>query len=69
LQTLPSSSTWFSIAFGASKFVVVSATTATIAATIDYAINATSFVLPKNSPALTAGFKPYDWSVCGPRPR
>ena len=29
---------------------------------------ATSFVLPKNSPALAAGFKPYDWSICGPRP-
>ncbi len=28
---------------------------------------ATSFTLPKNSPALAAGFKPYDWSVCGPR--
>lgn len=28
---------------------------------------ATTFTLPKNSPALAAGFKPYDWSVCGPR--
>lgn len=27
----------------------------------------TSFVLPENSPALAAGFKPYDWSICGPR--
>lgn len=23
---------------------------------------------PANSPALAAGFKPFDWSVCGPRP-
>ena len=23
----------------------------------------------KNSPALKLGFKPYDWSVCGPRPK
>jgi len=30
--------------------------------------NTTSLVFPKNSPALAAGFKPYDWSVCGPRP-
>ncbi len=29
---------------------------------------ATTFILPKNSPALAAGFRPYDWSVCGPRP-
>lgn len=28
---------------------------------------ATNFVLPKNSPALAAGFKPYNWSICGPR--
>jgi hypothetical protein len=28
---------------------------------------ATTFTLPKNSPALAAGFRPYDWSVCGPR--
>jgi len=25
--------------------------------------------LAPNSPALKLGFKPYDWSVCGPRPR
>ena len=28
----------------------------------------TSFVVPRNSPVLAAGFKPYDWSICGPRP-
>jgi hypothetical protein len=27
-----------------------------------------SLVFPKNSPALAAGFKPWDWSQCGPRP-
>ena len=25
--------------------------------------------LAKNSPALKLGFKPYDWSICGPRPK
>lgn len=38
------STTYYAIAFGAGKFVATSATTA--AATIDYAVNATSFVLP-----------------------
>ena len=28
-----------------------------------------ALVLPKNSAALAAGFKPYDWSICGPRPK
>lgn len=28
---------------------------------------ARSFVLPGNSPALKAGFKPYDWTASGPR--
>ncbi|MCX7002808.1 MAG: right-handed parallel beta-helix repeat-containing protein, partial [bacterium] len=32
-------------------------------------ITATTFTLPQNSPALAAGFQPYDWSICGPRPR
>lgn len=27
-----------------------------------------TFALPPDSPALAAGFQPYDWSVCGPRP-
>lgn len=27
-----------------------------------------NFVLPADSPALAAGFQPYDWSQCGPRP-
>ena len=26
------------------------------------------FTLPKNSPALAAGFRLYDWTICGPRP-
>lgn len=28
----------------------------------------TNFVLPPGSPALAAGFRPHDWSHCGPRP-
>lgn len=28
---------------------------------------ASTLTLPKTSPALAAGFKPYDWSICGPR--
>jgi hypothetical protein len=28
----------------------------------------TTLVFPAKSPALAAGFKPYDWSICGPRP-
>jgi len=31
-------------------------------------ITASNFVLPKNSPARRSGFRPYDWSQCGPRP-
>jgi hypothetical protein len=38
------------LAFGAGKFVTISATSGTKAATIDYAINATSFVLPVVAP-------------------
>lgn len=34
---------------------------------IKFAETATTFSLPKNSPALKAGFQPYDWSICGPR--
>lgn len=34
---------------------------------IKFSESSNSFVLPKNSPALKSGFKPYDWSVCGPR--
>jgi hypothetical protein len=34
---------------------------------IKFKETATTFILPKNSPALSAGFKPYDWSLCGPR--
>ena len=34
---------------------------------IKFSETATSFTLPKNSPALKAGFRPYDWSICGPR--
>ena len=46
-RTLPSSSPWGFIAFGAGKFAVTAGVTAsTVAATIDYAVNATSFVLP-----------------------
>ena len=46
-RTLPSASPWGYIAFGAGKFAVIAGVTAsTVAATIDYAINATSFVLP-----------------------
>jgi len=29
---------------------------------------ATNLVIPPRSPAIVAGFKPYDWSKCGPRP-
>jgi hypothetical protein len=29
--------------------------------------SATAFALPPDSPALASGFKPHDWSVCGPR--
>lgn len=28
---------------------------------------ANNLVFPKNSPVLAAGFKPHDWSLCGPR--
>ena len=28
---------------------------------------ANTFVLPKNSPVLQGGFRPFDWSICGPR--
>jgi hypothetical protein len=34
---------------------------------IEYQETATNFILPENSPALEAGFRPYDWSICGPR--
>jgi hypothetical protein len=36
---------------------------------IKHQATATTFTLPAKSPALAAGFKPYDWSICGPRPR
>lgn len=38
-----------------------------IVAPIKFTARATSFSLPKGSPALAAGFKAFDWSVCGPR--
>ncbi len=28
-----------------------------------------TWLLAGNSPALKLGFKPYDWSICGPRPK
>jgi hypothetical protein len=34
---------------------------------IKYQQTETSFTLPENSPALEAGFRLYDWSICGPR--
>ncbi|MEO8614731.1 MAG: right-handed parallel beta-helix repeat-containing protein [Luteolibacter sp.] len=34
---------------------------------IKYTETATTFTLPKNSPALKSGFRLYDWSACGPR--
>ena len=34
---------------------------------IKFSETATSFTLPKNSPALKSGFRSYDWAVCGPR--
>jgi hypothetical protein len=46
-RTLSSSTSWRGATFGAGKFVITSAFVGTtIAATIDYAVNATSFVLP-----------------------
>lgn len=45
-RTLPSASNWATVAFGTGKFVVVADGPSTAAATIDYAVNATSFVLP-----------------------
>jgi hypothetical protein len=51
LRSVPSTAQWTAVAFGAGKFVMVDRTsTNTNAATIDYAINATSFVLPVVAP-------------------
>jgi len=30
--------------------------------------NASSLIFPPDSPALRLGFRPFDWSTCGPRP-
>ncbi len=38
-----------------------------IVAPLRFKEDATSFTLPRDSPALKAGFKPFDWSHCGPR--
>jgi hypothetical protein len=46
---LPSSSSWVSSAFGSGKFVAIAQSSAT-AATIDFALTATDFVLPVISP-------------------
>lgn len=50
-RTLSSSTSWRGATFGAGKFVITSGSAGTtIAATIDYAINATDFVIPVIAP-------------------